>query len=138
MGIPPSFFGISFGLTGLSAAGRVVVVVFLALPTVAGGRVGAYAAATVGLHALAAAALVPTLAIELLLPAGARMAWFGLDHDAVDVVARGLGGYAVLMALVQLRFVPAYLRLRYTPGFGPVLAVCPRPPSRARSSPAPP
>jgi tellurite resistance protein len=160
-------------LAGVSVtAGRVVVVVFLVLtvalgggltgqwmlgqlrpdayhpgymlPTAAGGLVGAYAAAAVHLHAVAAAAfgigvicwlllgsavlnrlffrplppaLVPTLAIELVPAATGGMAWFGLNHGAVDVVACALGGYTILMALVQLRFVPLYRRLHFTPAF---------------------
>jgi tellurite resistance protein len=167
-------------LAGVSpTAGRAVVVVFLALtvalgggltgqwmlgrlrpdayhpgyllPTVSGGLIGAYAAAAVHLPAVAAAAfgigmvcwlllgstvlnrlffrplpppaLVPTLAIELLPPVAAGMAWFGLDHDVIDGVACLFGGYAVLMALVQLRFIPVYRRLRFGPGFW-VFAFC--------------
>jgi tellurite resistance protein len=153
--------------------GRVIVVIFLALtvaiggwltgqwmlgdipheayhpgyflPTVAGGLVGAYAAAAVHMHAVAAAsfglgvvcwlllgstvlgrlffrsllptALVPTLAIEVLPPAAAGTAWFELDRGAIDLVACALGGYAILMLLVQLRLAPVYRRIRYTPAF---------------------
>jgi tellurite resistance protein len=149
------------------AAGRVLVIVFLAatiaaggwltgqwivgdlgqdsahpgyfLPTVAGGLIGATVAAQVHLHAIAEAsfgigivcwlllgstilnrlffrpalpaALVPTLATV----AGA--AYFALTGGATNVVARALGGYVVLMALVQLRLLPVYARLRFTPGF---------------------
>jgi tellurite resistance protein len=34
----------------------------------------------------------------------------------VNFVACVLGGYAVLMALVQLRLIPVYCRLSFTPG----------------------
>jgi tellurite resistance protein len=154
-------------------AGRVVVVVFLALtvavggwftgqwmlghvpasayhpgyflPTVMGGLVGAYATAAVHLHALAMAlfgigiicwlllgstmlsrlffqplpptAPVPTLAIEVAPAAAAGIAWFAMDQGRVDFAACALGGYAVLMALAQLRFIPVYRKLRYTPAF---------------------
>ena len=115
------------------------------LPTVAGGLIGAAAAAQVHLHAIAEAsfgvgivcwlllgstilnrlffrpalpaALVPTLAIELAPAAVAGAAYFALTGGATNVMARALGGYAVLMALVQLRLLPVYARLRFTPGF---------------------
>jgi tellurite resistance protein len=154
-------------------AGRVLVVVFLAvtigaggwltgqwmtggispdsvhpgyfLPTAAGGLIGANAAAQVHLHALAEASfgigvicwvllssmvwkrlftgpalpagLVPTMAIELGVPAVAGSAYFAVAGRAVSFVACALGGYAVLMALVQVRLIPVYLRLSFTPGF---------------------
>jgi tellurite resistance protein len=153
-------------------AGRVLVMIFLALtivigaflygqwivvemsadpahpgyfvPTVAGGFLGATVAAEVGLHALAWAAfgvgvlawalfgstilnrlmfrsalpapLVPTLAIEVAPPAVAGIAYFALTGGARTVIAYVLGGYLVLMALVQLRFIPLYARLRFSPG----------------------
>ncbi len=153
-------------------AGRVLVLIFLALtiavgaflygqwivadmtpeaahpgyfvPTVAGGFLGATAAAEVHLHALAWAAfgvgvlcwallgsailsrlmfrsvlpdpLVPTLAIEVAPPAVAGIAYFALTDGATTVLADVLGGYLVLMALVQLRFIPLYARLRFAPG----------------------
>ena len=114
------------------------------LPTAAGGLIGANAAAQVHLHALAEAsfgigvicwimlgsvimnrlftrpalpnALVPTLAIELGIPAVAGLAYFAVAGRTVSFVARALGGYAVLMALVQVRLIPVYHRLSFTPG----------------------
>jgi tellurite resistance protein len=153
-------------------AGRVLVIVFLAvticlggwltgqwmtggiepdsvhagyfLPTAAGGLIGAAAAAQVHLHALAEAsfgigiiswvllgstilnrlfsrpalpsALVPTMAIELGIPAVAGSAYFAVAAQTVSFVACVLGGYAVLMALVQVRLIPVYCRLSFTPG----------------------
>jgi tellurite resistance protein len=152
-------------------AGRVLVVIFLALtialgayftgqwivgdmspdsahpgyfvPTVAGGFLGATVAAEVHLHALAWASfgvgvlcwallgatilsrlmfrsalpapLVPTLAIEAAPPAVAGIAYFAVT-GATSFIAYALGGYAVFMALVQLRFIPLYVRLRFSPG----------------------
>jgi len=115
------------------------------LPTVAGGLVGATAAAGVGLPAVAEAsfgigigcwlllgspvwtrlffrpmlpaALVPTLAIELAPPAVAGVAYFALTGAAINFAARALGGFCLLMAVAQLRFVPLYARLRFSPGF---------------------
>jgi tellurite resistance protein len=154
-------------------AGRVLVIVFLAvtvgiggwltgqwmtggiepdslhpgylLPTAAGGLIGANAAAQVHLHALAEAsfgigvicwvllasmilnrlftrpalpsALVPTMAIELGIPAVAGPALFAVAGRTVSFMACALGGYAVLMALVQVRLIPVYRRLSFTPGF---------------------
>jgi tellurite resistance protein len=114
------------------------------LPTAAGGLIGANAAAQVHLHALAEAsfgigvicwvmlgsmtlnrlftrpalpsALVPTMAIELGIPAVAGSAYFALAGRTVSFVACVLGGYAVLMALVQVRLIPVYCRLSFTPG----------------------
>jgi tellurite resistance protein len=153
-------------------AGRVLVIVFLAvtiglggwltgqwmtggidpdsvhtgyfLPTAAGGLIGADVAAQVHLHALAQAsfgigiiswvllgstilnrlfsrpalpsALVPTMAIELGIPAVAGAAYFSLAGQTVSFAACTLGGYAVLMALVQVRLIPVYCRLSFTPG----------------------
>jgi tellurite resistance protein len=115
------------------------------LPTVAGGLVASYATAEVQLHSLAESLfgigvlcwlllgslilnrlfftrmlpppLMPTLAIELAPPAVAGLAWFALNGGTIDLPARVLGGYAVLMALVQLRFLPVYRRLHFSPGF---------------------
>jgi len=115
------------------------------LPTVAGPLVGASAAATVGLPGMAEAAfgagviswmvlgsimlnrlffrpplpapLVPTIAIEAAPPAVAGMAYFAIAGGRVDFVARALGSYAILMALAQLRLIPLYARLPFSPGF---------------------
>jgi tellurite resistance protein len=114
------------------------------LPTAAGGLIGADAAAQVHLHALAEAsfgigiiswvmlgstilnrlftrpplppALVPTMAIELGIPAVAGSAYFALAGRTVSVVACVLGGYAVLMAVAQVRLIPVFRRLSFTPG----------------------
>jgi tellurite resistance protein len=155
------------------AAGRTLVVIFLAmtvaiggwltgqwiagrldqdsmhpgyfLPTVAGGLVGATAAAGVRLPAVAEASfglgvgcwlllgsplwtrlffrpmlpasLIPTLAIELAPPAVAGVAYFALTGGAINFTARALGGFCILMVLAQLRFVPLYAKLRFSPGF---------------------
>jgi tellurite resistance protein len=115
------------------------------LPTVAGCLVGAFCAAEVHLHAIAEAsfgigiicwvllgslvlnrlffrptlpaALLPTLAIELAPPAVAGEAYFALGGQASSPVACVLGGYAVLMALVQLRLLPVYAKLSFSPAF---------------------
>jgi tellurite resistance protein len=115
------------------------------LPTVAGGLVGAYAAAAVHLHGVAVASfgigiicwlllgstvlsplffrptlpptLIPTLAIEAAPPALAGFAYFAVNGRIIDSFAYALGGYAVLMVLVQMRFIPCYRRLRFSPGF---------------------
>jgi len=158
--------------TAAFTAGRILVIIFLAitivlggwvtgqwiagdmtadalhpgyyLPTAAGGLVGGTAAAHVHLHALAEASfgigvvswlllspmmlnrlavrpmlpppLIPTLAIEFAPPAVAGVAYFALTGRTSNFAA-ALGGYTVLMAIAQLRFVPLYARLRFSLGF---------------------
>ncbi|HUB41466.1 MAG TPA: hypothetical protein VMA72_21700 [Streptosporangiaceae bacterium] len=115
------------------------------LPTVAGPLVGSSAASVVGLHQVAEGAfgagviswlvlgsillrrlffrpllpvpLIPTMAIEVAPPVVAGIAYFALDHGRLDFVARALGCYAILSVLVQLRLIPAYARLSFSPGF---------------------
>ena len=156
------------------AAGRVLVVIFLAvtiaiaawlggqwiagdleqasvhpgyyLPSVAGGFVGAITLSQVRLHGLAEAAfgvglvswvvlgsvvlgrlitanrlpaaLQPVTAIELAPPALAGVAWFALAAGrGTSVIAYAVGGYLVLMALVQVRLIAVYRKLRFAPGF---------------------
>jgi len=154
-------------------AGRILVVVFLAvtvavggwllgrwitgdtdqasvhpgyyLPTVAGGLVGVITLMQVHLRGLAEAAfglgilswvllgsvvlsrlitakalpapLQPVTAIELAPPALAGVAWFALAGRGGGLIAYAIGGYLVLMALVQVRLLPVYLKLRFSPGF---------------------
>lgn len=114
------------------------------LPTVAGGLIAANGAAMVGQHRLAEimfglgiicwivlgslilgrmlfrpmlpAALQPTLAIEVAPAAVASLAWFSLNGHRLDLVMCLLAGYGLLMVLAQLRLLPAYLLLSFTPG----------------------
>lgn len=113
------------------------------LPTVAGGFVASITAAQAGWRPLANVAfgigliswlllgsvllnrlffrarlpteLVPTLAIEVTPPAIGGIA--GLAVSGPIFLTYIFGGYMVLMALVQLRLLPLYLRLRFTPNF---------------------
>jgi tellurite resistance protein len=62
-------------------------------------------------------ALVPTMAIELGIPAVAGPAYFAVAGRTATFMACALGGYTVLMALVQVRLIPVYRRLSFTPGF---------------------
>lgn len=56
----------------------------------------------------------PVLSI-LLSPAGtASLAWFAIAGGRVDDVQAAIGGITVFMLLIQLFFVPAYLRLPFT------------------------
>jgi tellurite resistance protein len=115
------------------------------LPTAVGGLIGASAAAQAHLHALAEAsfgigvicwvmlgsvilnrlitrprlpaALVPTMAIELGIPAVAGTAYFAVAGRTASFVAYAIGGYAVLMVLVQFRLIPVYRTLSFAPGF---------------------
>ena len=113
------------------------------LPTVAGGLVAAAAAAAVGQRRLAELMLglglicwlilgsmilgrllfrpalppplMPTLAIEVAPAAVASIAYFAIDGDRVDAFAAVLAGYGLLMVLAQLRLLPIFLRLTFTP-----------------------
>jgi len=115
------------------------------LPTATGGFVGSIAASEAHLHLLAeawfgvgmvswllvasiilnrlfirprlSAALTPTLALEAGPPMVAGVAYHALRGGSIDALAAGLGGYAVLMVVLQLRLAPIYLRLSFTPGF---------------------
>ena len=62
-------------------------------------------------------ALMPTVAIEVAPAAVASLGYFSLFGDRVDTVIALLGGYGLLMVLAQLRMLPRYLKLRFTPGF---------------------
>ncbi|MGH3408245.1 MAG: hypothetical protein ACRDRJ_37955 [Streptosporangiaceae bacterium] len=62
-------------------------------------------------------ALVPTLAIELAPPVVAGVAHFQVAGRVINPISAGLAGYAILMALVQVRFIPAFRRLSFGPGF---------------------
>jgi tellurite resistance protein len=114
------------------------------LPGLGMGFVGSDAAATVGLHSMAevyfgigvmawvlmssvvfnrmffrprlAPPLLPTMAIELAPPAVAGSAYFAI-HPAPDPVALGLAGYMAFMVVAQLRLLPLYRALSFTPGF---------------------
>ena len=113
------------------------------LPTVAGGLIASAGAADVGQRRLAEVMLglgmicwlvlgsiilarllfrplppgplLPTLAIEVAPAAVASLAYFALDGDRVNTVAAFLGGYGLLMALAQVRLLPAYVRLPFMP-----------------------
>ncbi|WP_405984214.1 TDT family transporter [Streptomyces sp. NBC_00872] len=113
------------------------------LPTVAGGLVAAASAAEVGQQRLAEAMLglgivcwfilgsmimarlffrptlptplLPTLAIEVAPPTVASVAYFAVNGGRIDFFAAALAGYALLMVLAQIRLLPVFLRLRFTP-----------------------
>jgi tellurite resistance protein len=115
------------------------------LPILGTGFVGSEAASTVGLHSMAQAyfgigglavvflgsivlnrlffrprlpaALTPTLAIELAPPAIAGNAYFVLHAGPPDELTLGLAGYAALMVVAQVRLLPLYRALSFTPGF---------------------
>jgi tellurite resistance protein len=115
------------------------------LPVVTGGLLAAQGAATVGWHGLADGLfgiglicwlllgsviimrlfarpplppqLSPLLAILIAPPAVAGTAYVAVSGGRYDAVAWALAGYAVLMALVQLRLIPVYRRVRFGPGY---------------------
>jgi tellurite resistance protein len=115
------------------------------LPGLGIGFVGSDAASTVGLHGFAglyfgvgviswvfmssvvlnrmffrprlAPGLMPTLAIEVAPPAVAGNAYFLIHPGTPDLLMLGLGGYAAVMVVAQVRLLPLYRALRFTPGF---------------------
>ena len=60
-------------------------------------------------------ALLPTIAIELAPPVVAANSWFAINGGRVAATAAVISGFAVLMALAQLRLIPLYR----TAPFGP-------------------
>lgn len=115
------------------------------LPTVAGGLIAAGGSAVFGYDTLAMVmfgygvicwlvlgtiilirlftapalppALRPTIAIVVAPPVVAGNAWFLINGGHIDAIAAGLAGYAVLMALVQLRLIPIYRQVPFGPGW---------------------
>jgi tellurite resistance protein len=115
------------------------------LPGIGIGFVGADAAATVGLHSVAelffglgiaswvlissvalnrmffrprlAPGLFPTMAIEMAPAAVAGNAYFLIHSGAPDLLLYGLAGYGALMTVAQIRLLPLYRKLSYSPGF---------------------
>jgi tellurite resistance protein len=113
------------------------------LPTVAGGFIAAASAAEVGQRRLAEVMfglavicwfilgsmimarlffrpslpplLMPTLAIEVAPPAVGSVAYFAINGGRVDIFAAGLAGYGLLMAVAQIRLLPAFVRLKFAP-----------------------
>jgi tellurite resistance protein len=61
------------------------------------------------------APLTPTLAIEVAPPALAGLAYLAITHGRVDAVALALGGFTALAVIVQLRLIPVYRHLAFTP-----------------------
>jgi tellurite resistance protein len=115
------------------------------LPGIGIGFVGADAAATVGLHTVAelffgigvaswvlissvalnrmffrprlAPNLIPTMAIELAPAAVAGNAYFLIHPGRPDLLLLGLAGYGALMTVAQLRLLPLYRTLSFSPSF---------------------
>jgi tellurite resistance protein len=61
--------------------------------------------------------LLPTIAIEIAPPVVAGSAWFAVNGGRLDLGAELLGGYAVLMALVQISMIGTYRRAPFGPGY---------------------
>jgi tellurite resistance protein len=115
------------------------------LPGIGIGFVGADAAATVGLHSIAELffglgvaawvlissvalnrmffrprlppGLIPTMAIELAPAAVAGNAYFLIHPGPPDLLLFSLSGYAAVMVVAQIRLLPLYRTLSFTPGF---------------------
>jgi tellurite resistance protein len=115
------------------------------LPGIGIGFVGADAAATIGLHSIAqlffgagvvawvfissvvlnrmsfrprlAPSHIPTMAIELAPAAVAGNAYFLIHPGPPDMLLLGLAGYGAVMVVAQLRLLPLYRALSFTPTF---------------------
>jgi tellurite resistance protein len=115
------------------------------LPGLGIGFVGGDAAATVGLHSIGelffgmgiaswvligsvtlnrlffrprlAPSLIPTMAIELAPAAVAGNAYFLIHPGPPDLLLLALSGYGALMVIAQLRLLPLYRALSFTPTF---------------------
>jgi tellurite resistance protein len=61
--------------------------------------------------------LTPTMAIEVAPPALTGLAYLAITHGRVDAIALALGGFTGLAVIVQLRLIPMYRRLAFTPAF---------------------
>ena len=61
--------------------------------------------------------LVPTIAIELAPPVVAASSWFAINGGRVDTTAAVISGFAVLMALAQLRLIPLYRTAPFGPAY---------------------
>ncbi|MEU3509204.1 TDT family transporter [Streptomyces longwoodensis] len=61
--------------------------------------------------------LLPTIAIEVAPPVVAGNAWFAINGDQLDLGAQILGGYALLMILVQITLIGVYRRAPFGPGY---------------------
>jgi tellurite resistance protein len=62
-------------------------------------------------------ALLPTIAIELAPPVVAANSWFAINGGRVDTTAAVISGFAVLMALAQLRLIPLYRTAPFGPAY---------------------
>jgi tellurite resistance protein len=56
----------------------------------------------------------PTLAVLMVPPATASIAWFALNDNRITTVGTGLAGVLAMMALTQLFILPEYLRRPFT------------------------
>jgi tellurite resistance protein len=118
----PAFFlpGLGVGFVGSDAAVTVglrsIGEVYFGIGAVAWVLMSSVVFNRVFFRPRLAPALLPTMAIELAPPAIASVAYFGL-HPGADPVALGLGGYAAFMVVAQLRLLPLYRALTFTPAF---------------------
>ena len=61
--------------------------------------------------------LTPIIALEVGPPAVAGVAYHAIHPGPVDTFGAALAGFSILMILVQLRLVPMYRQLSFSPGF---------------------
>jgi tellurite resistance protein len=56
----------------------------------------------------------PTLAVLMVPPATASIAWFGLNDNRITTLGTGLAGVLAMMTLIQMFILPEYLRRPFT------------------------
>jgi tellurite resistance protein len=56
----------------------------------------------------------PTIAVLMVPPATASIAWFALNDNRITTVGTGLAGVLVMMALIQVFILPDYVRRPFT------------------------
>jgi tellurite resistance protein len=56
----------------------------------------------------------PTLAVLMVPPATASIAWFALNDNRITTVGTGLAGVLAMMTLIQMFIIPEYLRRPFT------------------------
>lgn len=61
--------------------------------------------------------LMPTLAIEIAIPALAGRAYFGITDYRIDVISAVFAAYTISLLLVQIRFLPFYRTVKFSLGY---------------------
>jgi tellurite resistance protein len=112
----PAVAGGLIGSLGAALAGWISVAhAFMGLGLVSWLLIGSVIMARLLFRPRLPAPLTPTLAIEVAPPALAGLAYLAITRGRVDALALALGGFTLLAVIVQLRLIPVYRHLRFTP-----------------------